>query len=323
MGAVKCLREEFGRHEWRRIFGTSTGSLIAAMEGAALAFEDDTFRVDLHHIYTNVFEADIFKPVNSLAYKLAGEMGLLVATVFNGADSLYDVSPLQALIDRYMTRRVWERLIEAGREGVVEVGFCCVSLQSGRSRIFTTVTHPDVDTLRRALMASACQPVFMPPTLIDGEQWVDGGLRDVNPIEQALVDFSEGLDGVVSITVDTQGPPVANRKFEGTTDILLRTIHLLTDQVGDADLAAGALANVLGKCREVLPPEQYQEILASLPAGLQVRVAPRGLPVVHLEPRQPLPISGLVFNPGDMRKMVRQGFQETLQRFRGQQDVKP
>ncbi len=247
------------------------GSLVAALLAAAIALDDDQFYADLHHIYTHVNNSDILKPTSDIGYAIGGNEGLLFTSLLSGGISLYDTTPLKTLIDRYMTLEAWEAIIDRGYEGELELGFVVVSLQTGNSEVFTNISHPEPAILADALLASANQPVFMPPIWIEGQQYVDGGLRDYNPIEHVLnsVMFDQ-VEGVVAMSLDhLLGPTKWDKDFESVSGILLRTLDILTDQVYDADVVKAALLNSLAQCRKMLSAKQFKELLEGLPYHLR------------------------------------------------------
>lgn len=323
VGADQFLREELAvrDEDVAIIMGTSTGSLVGGLKAAAVATGDTKFYADLIEIYTKVNDADILDPTSELALKLFGQEGLLASAVIGGKMSLYDTAPLQKLIDRFMTPDVWSDIIVAGARGELEVGFCAVSLQTGESRVFTNIKDPDPEILAAAMLASSNQPAFMPPVEIYGEQWVDGGVRDFNPIEHVLrADLYDQVNGVVSMSLDHRfGPEAKDKAYDKVTDILLRAIDLLTDQVYDADITKAALLNTLAHAKNRMSAADFKDLLATLPAPLKAEaILRKPTTIVHMHPLSPLPVSGLSFEPVKMRRALRQGFRDARRQVKYQ-----
>ena len=120
------------------------------------------------------------------------DKGTVYALTFPSYHALFDAQPLSILIKNTYTEDMYQALLQS-RKALYLTTVC---LQTGRITYFTNSDQPmtssDYDvirvqnssTFRRAMFASSCQPVFMPPyKVIEQERWqyVDGGLRDMRP----------------------------------------------------------------------------------------------------------------------------------------------
>lgn len=90
----------------------------------------------------------------------------------------------------------------------------------GRTNIlFYSGTEQPVD-LVQAVLASASIPSVFPPVEILNEHYVDGGVRDIIPIQAAI---DSGADEVIAIVASPTGvPPASTRTFSNIVDIALR-----------------------------------------------------------------------------------------------------
>ncbi|MGZ8761744.1 MAG: patatin-like phospholipase family protein [Acidimicrobiia bacterium] len=111
------------------------------------------------------------------------------------AKSLLRMDPVRSIID---SRLDPDRIVASGI--ALRVG--AVSLETGELRYFTETGEVcsrdgsplDVPAvpLREAVLASASIPVIFPPTELNGENFVDGGVREILPLELAFSRLGAG-----------------------------------------------------------------------------------------------------------------------------------
>lgn len=156
VGAEQVLREE-GGFEWERIFGVSVG----ALNGALLA-QGEYQR--LREVWRTIRQEDVYRKVwwPIIAWRLAVQR----------KTGIYDGSALRKTIEKHVGGRPFRTPFYVGR----------VSLTSGD---YETVSSdvPERDMLD-AIWHSATMPVIWQP--IGKGAWVDGGLRNVTPLGDAL-----------------------------------------------------------------------------------------------------------------------------------------
>ncbi|MGD0675905.1 MAG: patatin-like phospholipase family protein [Polyangiaceae bacterium] len=111
---------------------------------------------------------------------------------------LFDVRPMADLVQREISWRAVARCLRRGMVRALTVS--CTEVSTGRTVVFMQVapeltlpTHAPPRTLFRAArvgpqhaLASAAIPMLFPPVRIDGELYLDGGLRQNTPIAPAL-----------------------------------------------------------------------------------------------------------------------------------------
>lgn len=293
------------------IVGTSTGSLCAAKVAAYLVTRDPQHIIDLVHIYEHVTTADVLEPKCAPAHGIGGEVGSFIAAAITGDDSLYSTAPLVELIDRFMPTAVWHEIIEAGagHPNSVEVGFCCVSMQTGEVKTFTNITHPYPAVLRDALLASASEPVFTPLVDIEGEQWTDGGVHDYIPITSVFQSqYADRLDRILAVSLahSEKSNPVG--RLESVDKVFLRTVELLLDGVYGADLRTAELYNALLLLKTCIPVSQWRDLTTK-----DIRDRLRGkryVKIIKACPRRRINMDGLTFEPKAMRALCRRGFRD-------------
>jgi NTE family protein len=155
LGALKALEER--RLAPAHYVATSMGGVIAAMLAAGVSYD---------------------RSLTLLAGLRAGDMAGLspqaLLGVFGG--SVFRLDPLRRLIERLVPARTFGEL-------AVPLTVTTVDLESGGLVLLGAGGHdvPLVD----ALTATCALPIYFPPVPLVGRRLVDGGLREVLPLETA------------------------------------------------------------------------------------------------------------------------------------------
>lgn len=229
VGVIQRLRATYPNLDFDKYVGTSTGSLIvplAAMGGYDL----------LEELYSTQTTANIIKKSN-------------IGDRLN-QHSIFDANPLWSLIEQYYTDENWEILQQSGKK----IFLTTTCLQTSELVVFTNDTsftkakHYEVMQLvsaehfRKAVMASACQPVFMPPIKVNknvpGEanphfQFVDGGVREYAGVEMAI---DNGATEIFTIILSTGEKVIFDTEFKTIFPIMQQTIDIFMEDVGKNDL---------------------------------------------------------------------------------------
>jgi NTE family protein len=173
--------------------GTSVGAINACYLAAHLADPVLGMR-RLVHLWS---ELQITHVLGFGAKQFVGIPRLLLGGGGEGA-GLVDVRPMAELVQREISWRALARALR--RKQLRALTVSTTEVATGRTVVFMQ-TAPDVDiprhmpprTLFRAdhigphhALASAAIPLLFPPVRIDGELYLDGGLRQNTPIAPAL-----------------------------------------------------------------------------------------------------------------------------------------
>lgn len=261
VGALDYIKNTLGISRFDLISGTSTGSLIASL--AAIGKIDT-----LKEIYLNTTNADVLAPEN------------VMDSILSKHPYLFDTEPLLRQIDTHITDSVFNQILNSSTTLCLN----SISLQSGKVTVFTTgnitpTSHYNVKkvnartSFRNALLASSNQAVFMNPKDIGGEQFVDGGNREVVPTRVVCNTLS--LNEQHEIYVLSNNPneifPV-NKKLDNILDVLIRSISIFIQEVRENDLEV--LSRFWNLCSPkpkifYICPESDNDLDPEFPTGLR------------------------------------------------------
>jgi NTE family protein len=268
-----------------KIFGgVSTGS-IQAVGGA----QNDIPK--LKAVWTSIRSADdIYK-------KRFG--GLLLSSLF-GKDSLYKPDGLRRKLGSFIDPA---RLASTGKHLVIGA----VGLQKADFRIIRE-TDPNI---LDAVIASSAVPLAFPPVEQAGQQWVDGGVLNVTPLD-AVMDLNPSAVIVVLASPLVTAP--RDKNFGNLIDIAKRATSLMSDEVTREDLKHARFITDLLEAKADLQaaldsaglPDATRTALMAPLTRLLARY--RAVPIITIEP--PLVYSdSLEFDPAKIAAAITGGQQ--------------
>ncbi len=231
--------------------------------------------------------------------------GGMIGGVLGGADSLHDAAPIRAKIKAFADPA---KLASSGKRLVVGV----VSLTTGAFRIVDQ-TAPDIADW---VYASSAVPVaFQPLKRRDAsgkiEKWVDGGVRNITPLDSVMELAPRGIIVVLaSPLVDDESG--GDNDYSNLLEIGMRSAGILANEVFVNDVRNADLINDLLLGRD----DQRQRLAAAGldPAAIAAVMAPldaviakyRFVPVVLFAPTERFSKS-LDFDPTKIRTAMAAG----------------
>lgn len=223
VGALLALNKR-GFFPFDIFSGTSTGSFIATLAAA------DELEI-LRSQYLSVGPNDVLAKQN------------IVTNVLNGKAFLFDTYPLLQLIRQTITQQIFDKIMA---DSAPTLCITAVSLQTGLPTVFSNrdlIPQPNneylvkklssLDMLINALLASSSQAGFTPPVIVDGEQFVDGGHRDVIPT-RIVVDL--GAEDVTILSNNPSAQFTNTRHYTDLLDVVLRVIGIFLQDVRESDI---------------------------------------------------------------------------------------
>lgn len=192
--------------------------------------------------------------------------------------SFYDSQPL---IDFVRSKFDVEKMRSTGKH--LSVG--AVSLKSGQYRRFNE-THPNIV---EAVLASSAFPAMLCPIEIDGELWIDGGVRNITPLKAAIELGADVID--VIMTSPRHGVTEFSEK-PNAIDVALRSIDFMSDEVVETDIRLAQL---------------YNELL-----GVKPIEGRRKIQIQILRPSQIMGAPSLEFDHDEILRMIELGYNDAV-----------
>jgi NTE family protein len=245
-------------------------------------------------------------------------------------DAIFEVTPLWETIKKFYTDDFYSELMDSGKE--IFLNTTC--LQTEELVVFTNAENPVVskyyetrklvnaEHFRRAVLASACQPVFMTPVKVNkqvpGElnpdhQFVDGGVREYAGVQMAI-DYGAGEIFTILLSTDKAAPAP---QFKTLFPILEQTISIFTTDVGKNDLIIPQLYNEALTYIDAVRKKMKREGISADDINKYFFIRGRDNPFedkvplkIHIiRPEKPLGggAGGLIFDPAEMKRMLATG----------------
>jgi NTE family protein len=207
-------------------------------------------------------------------------------TLVSRFDGLVDPAPLHVMI----RNNVKDSYLK-GSPVQVKVG--AVNVQSGEIKYVTPQEPHFLDYVR----ASSSIPMLMPAIAIEGQMFLDGGLREVAPIRQAIA------DGATEIVVIACHSPHLYQP-EGMNP---RNLIMLVERVRDITVNEYANSNIIWA-------ESYvdRSILRGTPMKLTV-----------IRPAAPLVLDMQHFTSADISRLIIEGYRVGIETLNKVAEVKP
>lgn len=158
--------------------------------------------------------------------------------------ALYQPVGLQEIIESLI---IPERL-KAGKPLLIP----CVALEDGELFLADSRRDEDRNEMARFLLASASMPVYFPPVQIRGKHWVDGGLRNITPLNAVLSEWPNEIVVVTTYPVTPSLEPVFPKfsRVKNIMAVIHRVIDILTAEIASGDLQVAQ--KIAGQNRRVL-----------------------------------------------------------------------
>jgi len=272
LGVIDYLIRDQGL-DFNVITGVSTGALNAAILAQGEGHSGLVEAVELiKEIYFSIEgHRDIYLKRGTARYfDLDTDLDDLLGSI--SSTSVYDLSPLERLLRTHLDV---EKLRISGRH--LRVG--AVSLQSGQ---YESVDASS-DAIRDYVYASAAIPVFFEPVSINGTQYVDGGVRNITPLQDAFdvlktishPDNEHAIYVVLAtpLNVDER----VNFEADDVLDVVKRTADIMTAEIYKNDLKQAELVNKMVQLihteewdREELSERDLEEFADMLHANMLV-----------------------------------------------------
>ncbi len=238
VGAIKSIYERFRSQGWFSIVGgSSTGAMIAPLAALLAAPEpmaSNAFTT-MRYFYSHITTSSVLERKS-------------IVGILQHQNSFNRSTPMRKLLNRLFIQKCfdWLRSEEAPHCYVVYVNY------RSAQKVFVSPKDEKMtrDRFIDAMLASASVPVFVEPTIIDGDACYDGGLRDVIPFGNAI---RLGAEAVVPIFLDPETMDQSDDDFKRIGKVVQRALFIMMDENRNNDHEIARLVNLADKVRmEVL-----------------------------------------------------------------------
>jgi NTE family protein len=198
-----------------------------------------------------------------------------------------DASPLRNLIKCSFSPA---RVIASGKR----LRILAVSLQTYKTHVWDEESPNLVDVL----MASSARPIAFPAVKIGGEYWIDGGVRDTTPLQEAIDLGATDIDVILTYSLDRESYREAPKN---AIEVGLRSLEIMNDEIAKTDVKL-AMA--------------YSEMVLR---GIRVG-GTRGKRPVNIrvfQPSQPFGGDPMSFEPEFLQAMIQLGERDAQEVLRG------
>jgi len=211
VGAIQALLESGST--WDGVYGISVGALNA---GWLAMFPKELQAASfggLREIWDKVRKTgDIYEPWAPLGLNY-------IASLWKG--SLNSGKPLRKLVEQFFD-------IEQVRKSGTKLVVGCCSLSTSRYHSF----DQDNEFIKEYILASSHLPVIFEPLEVEGQLWIDGGVRHQIPILDALKDDPDEIDVIVTQPITNyENSVIPNEKMKSAIQVSLRGASIFSDQV--------------------------------------------------------------------------------------------
>lgn len=231
-GVLSYLMTE-KKDRWNAHIGVSVGAINCAQVAQYPDEKGDQCVDDLLNFWKKLRTKDVYK----------GWFFGKVSALWK--PSVYNSLPLREYLEPKISR---DRILATGKQ--LQVGV--VSMDTGRYRMFT---EQDEEILS-GVLASAAYPVMLLTVPIQGEQWSDGGIRNVTPLAAAFALGATDIDVVMCTPPESRWEPM---KKPNAIDNLGRMLDVMVDEIIETDLKLALAYNELAR-HGLIPGKRHANI---------------------------------------------------------------
>jgi len=225
IGAIKRLVEL--EKEYDMYYGTSIGAINAA--GLAMFGNLADGNKLLEDLWLNIKTSDVKKHWFPFSFIMSW-----------WKCGLYNSAPLRGYLLKHLD-------VDLVKKSGKKLGLCTVNLDTKKSEVFTETSDHIVD----ATIASSITPLFLDPIEINGHLYIDGGIRQVAPIQEAI---NAGATSVDVIMTDPSNK-TENKVKRNLLDVGMTVIGIMAHEIANNDVA-NAIGNNPGIPITVIRPDE-------------------------------------------------------------------
>ncbi len=288
------------------IYGTSVGSLngsfLAERAGRVVQEGDTLDWPDLGRELEDFWLEGLHSPSQvGVQRRIVPLLVSLLRQQFNG---LIDTGPLRALVEEQLDP-------ENLRASPVQFFACAVNLVTGEA----VYASEDYSGILDYVIASTAIPIEMPYVTIGKSPYVDGGVREVAPLNRAIED---GAEQIVCILCQPRELEGASFRPGNLLEFAMRLMDVVTNELINNDIERFRKVNswmetfnqMKGDLETLLTSQEVsgvdsgriREMLAELPFSEWRRI-----PITVIRPDNEIVLDLLHFTPVEIKEVIEQG----------------
>lgn len=211
-----------------------------------------------------------------------------------GSQSMYSNKPLWKKIDKYIDP---DKIRKSGKE--LRIG--TVSLQTTK---YISVNQNNKD-LKKWVLASTAIPIAFHPPLINNEQIVDGGIRDITPLTTAI---DLGAEKIIVILASPKEMPYNPKQYKNLIYIGIRSLEIILAEIYENDLKVSRKINADVRLWKRIKHkiESGDDLYKDMDVPFDKY---REIEIITIIPKKQV-IDTLEFNPQKIREAIRYGREE-------------
>lgn len=212
--------------EWNMFYGTSTGALLNTL------IPNNEWK-SLQRIYTSVSNSDIYSRPPFTSKGRIKYLSVLWNTL-RGKTSIGKADNLLRLIKRTFPQESYDNTLL--NEKIVCA--CVTNFTTGKVEYGYNTTH-SYDDFVKYVFASASVPIAMDLVKIGEYEYMDGGVIEHIPIQQAINDGAEEIDAI--LLRPDYSEIFDSWESKNVVNVALRSIQLMMREISESDLVIGKL----------------------------------------------------------------------------------
>jgi NTE family protein len=288
------------------IYGTSVGSLnggfLADRAGQAVMKDETPDWPEIGRELEDFWVSKLHSP--SQVGRQRNVVPLAVSLLRQNFDGLIDTSPLRGLIEEQIDP-------ENLRASPVKFFACAVNLVTGEA----IYASEDYSGILDYIMASTAIPIEMPYITIGRSPYVDGGVREIAPLNPAIED---GADEIVCILCQPRDLEGVSFRPGNLIEYAFRLMDVVTTELinNDIDLFrkknawVETFSEVQGNLETMMSSQEVAEAdrrsvrdtMAELPFAKWRRI-----PMTVIRPENEIVLDLLHFTPVEIEEVIKQG----------------
>lgn len=279
VGAIQAVLDTGFKPEM--IYGISAGALNAGfMVNEAGRQHIDGGAIDWDVVNKKLIQfwiENITKPDDIGLLKSRFQLG--IDTLLSRFDGLLDTNPLHEKLRKYIN-------LTTLRRSPIELKVGAVNVNTGNMHYADPMEQHFLDYLR----ASSSIPIMMPAIQIGGDHrqaYLDGGLREVVPLKKAIEDGATEIYAIATHPKTRELEPINYRSFFAMIERI-------------KDISVNQFEN-----NDIEWAENYNENLVSI-AGFTLN---KKISLKIIRPIEPININLTNFDSGDIKEVIKQGYQ--------------